>query len=239
MATVAVQARSVLPTGLVTKQPIIISDKPVNETDTPEAVDARRYLVTSPYTEDAHLLDLQGVNDESALLALALVKMKSLREDYATAPYRDTFNWDEIIEALRALAREHNCQWSETSFYIVAFRSRIPPTTVYADLGVLDKAAHAEAVASGGLLKQVTPKSEASSLDETANREGQVLVRNPRRRRPESCDMCLEISAGRDKRRCRTCPPEGCGQRQASVFGLANRPPQAGDPRGTPELGHH
>ena len=112
-----------------------------------------RYLVVSPYTEQEHLLDLQSVNAENGLLALALVKMRNLREDYATAPYRDTFNWDEIIETLRALARERGHSWRETSFYIVAFRSRIPPTTVYADLGVLDKAAHIEATQSGGFLK--------------------------------------------------------------------------------------
>ena len=43
--------------------------------------------------------------------------------------------------------------FKETSFFIVAFRSRVPPTTVYEDLGVLDEVAHAEAVACGGFLK--------------------------------------------------------------------------------------
>lgn len=51
-------------------------------------------------------------------------------------------------------------------FYIVVFRSRIPPTTVYADLGVLDKAAHAEATKSGGFLKYWfgSPDSEGRNL---------------------------------------------------------------------------
>lgn len=153
MATVAVQTSSGFRTGLAKKQPVRTSEKPVHETQTPDVVDPSRYLVTSPYTEQAHLLDLQSVNEENGLLALALVKMNNLREDYATAPYLDTFNWDEVIQSLRALARERDHRWRETSFYIVAFRSQIPPTTVYADLGVLDKAAHAEAVASGGFLK--------------------------------------------------------------------------------------
>lgn len=43
--------------------------------------------------------------------------------------------------------------FKETTFFIVAFRSRVPPTTVYEDLGVLDEVAHAEAVACGGFLK--------------------------------------------------------------------------------------
>jgi len=79
--------------------------------------------------------------------------MKNTREDYATAPYPDTFNWNEVIDSLCALARDRNYHWKETSFFVVAFRSQIPPTTVYSDLGVLDKAAHAEATASGGFLK--------------------------------------------------------------------------------------
>lgn len=167
MAAAAIQTSAVLPTGPATKQAVVTSEKLVDETSTPDLADPSRYLVTSPYTEGAHLLDLHSVNEENALLALALVNMKNVREDYATAPYRDTFNWDDVIETLRALAREHNHRWRGTSFYIVAFRSRIPPTTVYANLGVLDKAAHAEAVASGGLLKQVTlkPISVATGRD--------------------------------------------------------------------------
>ncbi|KAL1856481.1 hypothetical protein VTK73DRAFT_8267 [Phialemonium thermophilum] len=112
-----------------------------------------RYLVVSPYTEKEHLLDLRSLDVENQLLAQALVGLKNIREDYATAPYLETFNWDEIIETVRVLARKRGHSWKETSFYIVAFRSQIPPTTVYADLGVLDKAAHAEATASGGFLK--------------------------------------------------------------------------------------
>ena len=156
MAAVAVQSNPAFTAALAVKQAIRISEKPVDDAETPpppEAVDPARYLVTSPYAEPAHQLDLLSVNEENRLLALALVKMRSLRDDYATAPYLDTFNWDEIVETLRALARERGHRWRETSFYIVAFRSQIPPTTVYADLGVLDKAAHAEAVASGGFLK--------------------------------------------------------------------------------------
>lgn len=114
-----------------------------------------RFLVASPYHEREHLLDLETLDTENQLLALSLTKMKSLREDYATAPYLDTFNWDEVIDTLRALARGIDHTWRKTSFFVVAFRSRIPPTTVYAELGTLDKAAHAEATASGGFLKYV------------------------------------------------------------------------------------
>ena len=112
-----------------------------------------RYLVASPYTEQEHLLDLESVDAESGLLAEALSLMRNTREDYATAPYAESFNWDKVMAELKAAAQRRGHRWKEASFFVVAFRSRIPPTTVYGDLGVLDKAAHAEATASGGFLK--------------------------------------------------------------------------------------
>jgi hypothetical protein len=112
-----------------------------------------RYLVVSPYSEQEHLLDLESLDIENQLLALSLTTMKCLRDDYATAPYIETFNWADMMATLRALARQINHSWKETSFFVVAFRSQIPPTTAYSDLAVLDKAAHSEATASGGFLK--------------------------------------------------------------------------------------
>lgn len=110
-------------------------------------------LVVSPYDELPHLLDLRTVNTANQLLAKALVGLKCLRDDYATAPYVETFNWPEVINSVKQLASSSGFAWKEQAFYIVVFRSQIPPTTVYADLGVLDKAAHAEATKSGGFLK--------------------------------------------------------------------------------------
>ncbi|KAI0882991.1 uncharacterized protein GGS22DRAFT_190966 [Annulohypoxylon maeteangense] len=117
------------------------------------AHDGEHFFVQSPYTEREHLLDLRTLDVENALLARALAGMRCLRSDYATSPYAETFNWDEVIENLIQLVQQHEYRWKETSFFIVAFRSQIPPTTVYEDLGALDKVAHAEAVASGGFLK--------------------------------------------------------------------------------------
>jgi hypothetical protein len=110
-------------------------------------------LITSPYHERPHLLDLRTVDTANQLLAKALVELKCLREDYATAPYTDIFNWTEVIESIRRMSEASDFKWTESSFYIVVFRSRIPPTTASADLGILDKAAHAEANESGGFLK--------------------------------------------------------------------------------------
>lgn len=129
----------------------------VSETEMLDTVDGglNRYLVVSPYTEKEHLLDLETLDPENQLLALSLASLEILCDDYAIRPYLEIFNWEDVIARLRALAQQRNHVWRETSFYIVAFRSQIPPTTVYADLGVLDKAAHVEATASGGFLKYV------------------------------------------------------------------------------------
>lgn len=133
------------------------------------------FLVVSPYEELPHLLDLRTLDIPNQLLARALVGLKCLRENYATANYVEIFNWSEVIGNVSRMAAVLDYQWKKGTcipltlapvgmhadphsprlekFYIVVFRSRIPPTTVYADLGVLDKAAHAEATKSGGFLK--------------------------------------------------------------------------------------
>jgi hypothetical protein len=115
----------------------------------------KEFLVISPYIETPHLLDLSTVEPQAQLLAMALTGLKSVREDYATAPYGEIFNWSEVMATLRQLCTAKNQSWTEQNFYIVVFRSQIPPTTDYSHLGVLDKAAHAEAMKSGGFLKSV------------------------------------------------------------------------------------
>ncbi|KXJ91639.1 hypothetical protein Micbo1qcDRAFT_146513 [Microdochium bolleyi] len=123
-------------------------------------------LVVSPYTEREHLLNLKTLDAENALLARALVQMTNIRPDYATASYLESFNWTQIMGELRRLTAESRHRYRETSFYIVVFRSQIPPTTVYEDLGALDKVAHAEATAAGGFLKYWfgTPDAEGRNL---------------------------------------------------------------------------
>lgn len=114
-----------------------------------------RFLIQSPYTDAEHLLDLETLDKENALLARALTTLRATRPDYATAPYNESFNWEEVISELRRLVKESGQAYEPTSFYVVAFRSQIKPSTDYSHLGSLDKAAHQEAVESGGFLKYV------------------------------------------------------------------------------------
>jgi hypothetical protein len=122
-------------------------------------------IIISPYVEAPHLLDLQTLEPQAQLLAWALRELRSVREDHATAPYVDIFNWTEVIATLRQLVVEKGQTWREQMFYIVVFRSQIPPTTDYTHLGVLDKEAHAEAMKSGGFLKSVPTSPHNVGID--------------------------------------------------------------------------
>ncbi|KAG4441195.1 hypothetical protein IFR05_003313 [Cadophora sp. M221] len=126
----------------------------------------KEILIVSPYLEEPHLLDLATLDTANQLLAKALVDLKFIRDDHRTAPYVDSFNWPEIIDSVRKLAEAADFKWKKTDFYIVVFRSRIPPTTPYSDLGILDKAAHAEATESGGFLKYIfsSPDKDGRNL---------------------------------------------------------------------------
>lgn len=79
--------------------------------------DDARFLVSSPYTTKENLLDLETLGMENQRLAQALTHMRSTRDDYATAPYLDSFTWVEVSNILRRLARRRNHVWKETSFY--------------------------------------------------------------------------------------------------------------------------
>ena len=115
--------------------------------------DTGDFLVVSPYTTLPHLLDLRTLDITQQLLAKALTHIEAIREDYATAPYIDSFNWDTVFAHLRNQIRQTGQTWTHQHFYIVVFRSRIPQTTNRVELGELDQRSHAEATKSGGLLK--------------------------------------------------------------------------------------
>ncbi|KAJ5160396.1 uncharacterized protein N7482_007400 [Penicillium canariense] len=110
-------------------------------------------LIASPYNDVPHLLDLETLDTQSRLLALALSFFRSVRDDYATGEYLESFNWDEIIDLVKAFADAEGHSWTTQSFYVVSFRSRLQPGVDQDHLHALDAYSHQEAVASGGLLK--------------------------------------------------------------------------------------
>ncbi|OAA65570.1 hypothetical protein SPI_02357 [Niveomyces insectorum RCEF 264] len=123
-----------------------------------------RFIPTSPYPD--HLLDLATLDPQTRLLARALAVFDKTRDDYATAPYQASFNFPAVIAELRRLAAQApeapevaptaptaQQRWTRADYFVVAFRSQVPPTTDYADLSSLDRASHREANDSGGLLR--------------------------------------------------------------------------------------
>lgn len=114
---------------------------------------AEELLVVSPYSHPSHLLRLHTVSKPNQLLAKALTKMKAVRADYATASYKESFNWSTVVDTLEDLSLKEAYEWQPEFFFIVVFRSRIKTVTDRVDLGLMDAEAHEEAMQSGGLLK--------------------------------------------------------------------------------------
>lgn len=69
--------------------------------------------------------------------------------------YKEAFNWQEIVNKLRKLSEAEGADYvlPETAFYVIVFRSTLPPGVNTPELAALDKGAHREAVESGWLLK--------------------------------------------------------------------------------------
>ncbi len=110
-------------------------------------------LIASPYNGVPHLLDLETLDTQSRLLALALSFFKPVRDDYATGEYLESFNWNEVFDLVRTLAGAEGHAWARQSFYVVSFRSKLQPDVDQDYLHTLDAYSHQEAIASGGLLK--------------------------------------------------------------------------------------
>lgn len=122
---------------------------PTADTDT----DTDSRLIASPYNSAPHLLDLETLDTQSRLFSLALASFKPVRDDYATAEYLDSFNWQEVFDLVRTFCNVEGHTWTTQSFYVVIFRSKLQPGVDQDYLHALDAYSHQEAMKSGGLLK--------------------------------------------------------------------------------------
>lgn len=111
------------------------------------------HLISSPYQELENQLQLSTLEDRDKLFAFALTRLRPVRDDYAIAPYIESFNWTEVFARLRELCEQTHFDWARAEFYVVIFRSRLRPDIDRKRLGMLDQKSHEEACASGGLLK--------------------------------------------------------------------------------------
>jgi hypothetical protein len=110
-------------------------------------------LVSSPYNNSGHYLDLNSLDGPNLVFSKALTALKPARADYATAPYTEALNLDTVVELVKLFAFQEGFQWKERSFYVVVFRSKLKENIDEELLYKLDYESHGEACESGGLLK--------------------------------------------------------------------------------------
>ncbi|KAF2678499.1 hypothetical protein K458DRAFT_276495, partial [Lentithecium fluviatile CBS 122367] len=110
-------------------------------------------LISSPYNEPGHYLDLLSLDTSSRIFAKALTALKPVRSDYATASYTESLDFQAVLSLIRAFAAAEAYHWKEATFYVVIFRSKLKPSIDNELLYKLDFESHREACESGGLLK--------------------------------------------------------------------------------------
>jgi hypothetical protein len=110
-------------------------------------------LISSPYNNPGHYLDLTTIPLPSLFLAKALTALQPVTADYATAVYTDALNFDRVLAVLQRLVHSAAFDWKETHFYVVVFQSRLKEGIDQDWLYKLDYESHREACESGGLLK--------------------------------------------------------------------------------------
>lgn len=140
-----------------------------SDTDSSHSPAYSTNLISSPYNNPGHYLSLPTLPTPSRLFALALTSLKPSRPDYATAPYTASLNFDTVLSVLRDLIQREGHEWKATSFYVVAFRSRLNAGVDQEWLYKLDYESHREACESGGLLKYWFGKADLSENGERRN----------------------------------------------------------------------
>lgn len=135
-------------------------------TDSNEKQHFSTLLVSSPYNNPGHFLDLLTLDTANLIFSKALTALKPARTDYAIAPYTDALNFHAITELVKGLSKQEAYEWRQQSFYVVVFRSKLKAEIHNELLYTLDYESHGEACESGGLLKYWfgKPDSERRNL---------------------------------------------------------------------------
>ena len=123
------------------------------------------HLAISPYRDEQQLLDTSALPRTVHLLVRSLAILEPVH-GYQIVRCTLAFNWQDIVDRLRALIIDADMTWTEMRLYVVVFRSRHPPTMDGHGLWALDEAAFTEAVQNGGLFKYFCgdPDSEGNNL---------------------------------------------------------------------------
>ncbi|KAF2646121.1 hypothetical protein P280DRAFT_524821 [Massarina eburnea CBS 473.64] len=112
------------------------------------------FLISSPYNNPGHYLDLSTLDTPNLIFAKALTALQPVVTDYATAPYIECLNFrSTVLQLVRDLAAVEGYEWKTHTFYVVVFRSKLKEDIDNDLLYKLDYESHREACESGGLLK--------------------------------------------------------------------------------------
>jgi hypothetical protein len=110
-------------------------------------------LISSPYNNPGHYLDLNDLDLPNLIFAKALTALKAVRPDYATAEYTTSLNLDRVLQLVQHFSKDEGYEWKKKTFYVVVFRSKLKENIDNDLLYQLDYESHREACESGGLLK--------------------------------------------------------------------------------------
>ncbi|KAJ4290565.1 hypothetical protein N0V90_010782 [Kalmusia sp. IMI 367209] len=131
-----------------------LDDQSISKTENTTTLPLRStQLISSPYNNPGHYLDLSTLDIPNLIFAKALTALKPLDPNYATAPYIASLDFPTVLSLVRLLSQQLNHTWKSTTFYVVIFRSKLKADIDNDLLYKLDYESHREACESGGLLK--------------------------------------------------------------------------------------
>lgn len=116
------------------------------------------FIVSSPYFDSNHLLNLKDLTEPFRILALALQNFEPIDSRYASQRYDIAFDLERVRKWINEYIKVTGVKFPQTSAYIIAFRSILKDEVTIdpekrAFLSAMDKESHMAANLSGGLLK--------------------------------------------------------------------------------------
>lgn len=80
-------------------------------------------IISSPYLDSNHLLNIKDLAEPFRIIALALQKFEPIDDQYASLRYDAAFDLERIRKWINEHVKVNGVKFPETSAYIIAFRS--------------------------------------------------------------------------------------------------------------------
>lgn len=116
------------------------------------------FIISSPYSDSNHLLNIKDLAEPFRIIALALQMFEPIDGKYASQRYDAAFDLERVRKWINEYVKVNGVKFPQTSAYIIAFRSILKDEIINdsqkrAFLSAMDKESHMLANLSGGLLK--------------------------------------------------------------------------------------